>query len=100
MDWSGDKTLKVAYELSTSLTGLCVSVSCSTGYRLFGAIPVLGDVSQNWVWSNWPPGELAQQVLDPVLLGQLNGGLVQVGGSPAKALGAATRESNAARKFG
>lgn len=47
--------------------------------------PVEGLVSQNWVCSSSPPGELKQQVFDTaVVFWQLVCGLEHVGGEPPK----------------
>ncbi len=39
--------------------------------------PVVGFVSQNWVWRRWPPGALRQQVSYVVVLWQLKGALAE-----------------------
>jgi hypothetical protein len=73
--------------LSSGLKAL-FRVSREGGKSESYVIPVLGDVSQNWVCSNCPPGALKQQrSVTAVVFPQLSCGLEHVSAVPASALG-------------
>lgn len=62
-------------------------------------LPVLGEVSQNCVCTSWPPGALKQHVFETtVVFWQLNWGLEQVTGDPARAPDTARNATTRARE--